>query len=75
MEVFLLWHVHAFDDGEEDEKLIGVYSTREKAEAAIGRLKDQPGFVDVPEGFGIHPYVIDKDTSWTEGYVTVTGDE
>jgi hypothetical protein len=69
MEVFLLWHVHTFDDEEEDEKLIGVYSSRDKAEAAISRLKDQPGFVDVP------PYTVDKDTNWTEGYVTVTGDK
>jgi hypothetical protein len=74
MEVFLLWHVHAFDDGEEDEKLIGVYSSREEAEAAIERVKGQPGFVDAPEGFGIDPYMVNED-HWTEGYVTVTGDE
>ena len=43
MEVFLLWHIHALDD-EEDEKFIGVYSTRQRAEEAIGRLKNQPGF-------------------------------
>jgi len=75
MEVFLLWHVHAFADGEEDEKLIGVYSSLGKAEEAIERLKGQPGFVDAPEGFGIYPYAVDKDTHWTEGFVTVTGDE
>jgi hypothetical protein len=75
MEVFLLWHVHDFGDGEEDEKLIGVYSSQEKAKEAIVRLKDQPGFVDLPEGFGIYAYTVDKDTHWTEGYVTVRGDE
>jgi hypothetical protein len=74
MEVFLLWHVHALDDGEEDKKLIGVYSTREEAEAAIERVKHQVGFVDALEGFGIDPYVVNED-HWTEGYVTVTGRE
>jgi hypothetical protein len=50
--------------------LIGVYSTQEKAEGAIDRLRVQPDFVDVPEGFGIYPYTVDKDTDWTEGLST-----
>lgn len=58
----------------EDEKLIGVYSTRENAEAAIERMKGQPGFVDNVEGFCIARYVMNED-HWTEGYITVTGDE
>ncbi len=74
MEVFILWHVHTFDDDEEDEKLIGVYSTQEEAEAAIERLKAKPGFVDATEGFGIDCYVVNED-HWTEGYVTMTGRE
>jgi hypothetical protein len=32
MDVFILWHVHEFEDGSEDVKLIGVYSARERAE-------------------------------------------
>jgi hypothetical protein len=32
MDVFLVHHVHVYDDGEEDVKFIGVYSTRESAE-------------------------------------------
>jgi hypothetical protein len=74
MEVFVLQHVHTFDDGEEDVKMIGVYSSRGQAEAAVERLSVQPGFNDTPEGFEIDPYVLDKD-HWTEGYVTVTGRE
>jgi hypothetical protein len=74
MNVFLLWHAYTFDVGGEDEKLIGVYSTRDEAEAAIGRVKGQPGFVDAPEGFLIDPYVVNED-HWAEGYVTVPGDE
>ena len=68
-EVFLLWHVHDFGNSNEDEKLIGVYRSRENAEAAIKRVADQPGFVDQPQGFQICPYNLDMD-HWTEGYVT-----
>jgi hypothetical protein len=74
MEVFVLQHVHTFGEGEEDVKMIGVYSSREQAEAAVERLSIQPGFNDAPEGFEIDPYVLDED-HWTEGYVTVTGQE
>ena len=74
MEVFLLWHLHEFPDGEEDTKLIGVYSTRELAERARERMVCQPGFGDLPLGFQICPYQLDKD-NWTEGYVTETHDD
>ena len=63
--VHLLWHVR-----NEDEKLIGVYATNADAVAAKERLRQQPGFVDTPEGFEIHEYELNQD-HWTEGYVSV----
>ena len=33
--VFVVQHVHSLGDGEEDAKFIGVYSSREKADAAV----------------------------------------
>lgn len=66
----MLQHVHIINDGEEDVKLIGVYSTRERAEQAAARLQTQIGFCDTPEGFSIDEYPIDED-HWTEGYVTI----
>jgi hypothetical protein len=51
--VFVLQHVHTREDGVEDVKFIGVYSSREKAQAAVTRLSHLPGFVDVPDGFNI----------------------
>jgi hypothetical protein len=68
--VFLLWHVHQFDDGREDEKLIGAYSSKQDARDAQERLSAQPGFRDHTEGFGISEYDLGKD-DWTEGFVTV----
>lgn len=66
--VFILWHVHTID-GEDDAKLIGVYISRDDAEAAIGRLIARPGFSSVPGGFHIDEYEIGVD-HWTEGYIT-----
>jgi hypothetical protein len=68
--VFVLQHVHELDDGAEDVKFIGVYSSREKAQEAVTRLTRLPGFVDDPEGFHIDEYRVDQD-QWAEGYVTV----
>jgi hypothetical protein len=62
MKVFLLWHTHAFPNGEEDAKLIGVYSSSESAQAAQQRASSLPGFCDAPEGFSINPYEVDSRT-------------
>jgi hypothetical protein len=74
MDVFILHHVHTFDDGEEDVKLIGVYSSLATATDAIERLRRQPGFCDIPEGFMIDRYALDVD-HWIEGYVTIGSNE
>jgi hypothetical protein len=70
MTVFLLWHVRELPDGEEDSKLIGVYSSRQAADAARDRAVQLPGFRDLPDGFTIDSYEIDRD-EWREGYGTV----
>jgi barstar (barnase inhibitor) len=69
--VFILWHTHEFDDGHEDVKLIGLYSTHERAVEALNRVKDQPGFCDCPEGFEIIERTVDGRDDWPEGYTTV----
>ena len=69
MNVFLLWHEHELPGGEDDSKLIGVYSSKQLAEAAQKRAAQLPGFRDVPEGFMIDSYQVDRD-EWREGFVT-----
>jgi len=70
MKVYLMQHAHSMQDGEEDVKFIGVFSSREKAQAAIARLSQAPGFSDALTGFHIDEYQIDKD-HWVEGYSTL----
>jgi hypothetical protein len=65
--VFILQHVAREGADDEDVKLIGVYSTRQKAQASIARLRRQPGFRECPDGFHIDRYEIDQDC-WAEGF-------
>lgn len=71
MRVYVLQHSYLLDAQEEvyETKLIGVYSTQEKAEAAVVRLRRLEGFCDHPEDFYIDGYDVDED-NWTEGFFT-----
>jgi hypothetical protein len=68
MDVFLLSHTHLLPDGEEDDKLIGVYATAAEAEMAKQRMIRQPGFRESPDGFTVAQYALGQD-HWTEGFV------
>jgi hypothetical protein len=67
-EVYLLWHMHDLD-GESNDKLLGVYSTEEKATSRIASARKLPGFREAPDGFEVVRYDVDRD-EWAEGYVT-----
>ncbi len=77
--VFVLQHAHTLPGGEEDIKLVGVYSSEALALKAVARVASQPGFRDYQvvvdpdgddsDGFHISKYAIDVD-HWPEGFVT-----
>jgi hypothetical protein len=67
--VFLVQHVHEFEDSSESNKIIGIYSSRELAEAAVRRSLTLDGFRDAPDGFSIDCYTVDED-NWVEGFFT-----
>ncbi len=56
-------------DGD-DAKLLGVYSTLEKAEERVRRARLLPGFVEEPDCFVVEEHTLDED-EWTEGFVRV----
>ena len=68
--VYLLWHEYEIEPKRDETKLLGVYSSRELAEDARGRLMEQPGFRDHPNDFEIAEYELNRD-HWTEGFITV----
>jgi hypothetical protein len=74
MLVYVLQHTHVRVDGEEDLKLIGVYSSMQTGRAAVEKLSKQPGFSATSSGFTLEPYTLDE-TSWQEGFVTLTKDD
>jgi hypothetical protein len=70
MDVFVVQHTHKLEDGGEDVKLVGVYSSEERAREAVDRLSRKPGFRDHPDSFQIDRYRVDSD-QWTEGFVAI----
>jgi hypothetical protein len=67
--VYLLWFVKKMPEGQDDEELlIGVYSSEPEARAAIERVRNKRGFAEFQDGFQICPYPLDHD-HWTEGFI------
>lgn len=64
--VYSLWHVRRVG-GADDEKLIGIYSTREKALQAKERTVRLKGFRDFPGQFLISRELLDH-SSWQDGF-------
>ncbi len=69
-KVWILFHDHEFEDGHEDSKVLGVYSSEKNALEAKKRLCELPGFIDHPDGFEVSYCIIDEDC-WTEGFATI----
>lgn len=69
--VYSLWHTHVDENlpGGEDAKLIGIYTSNEKAIEAQSRAEKLKGFRDFPEGFEISIERLDQDR-WTSGFAT-----
>jgi homoserine kinase type II len=68
--VFLLWHEYEISPDRDETKLLGVFTSTDKAQAAKQYYLTQPGFRDHPDDFEIAEYRLDERT-WSEGFVTV----
>jgi len=64
---YVLHHVRSDDEHAKDAKLIGVYSSPSRAEAAARRLRQAPGLCNHLDGFTIDPYPVGED-HWREGF-------
>ena len=67
--VFVLWHSYELNDGEEDSKLLGIYSSASIANEKTNEYKKLTGFSDHPSMFEVVKYEIGVD-HWQEGFVT-----
>lgn len=67
-KVFVVHHEYEWCNHDET-KFIGVYATMNDAQAAVVRLRVEPGFREWPDGFLISDCELGV-TSWLEGFVT-----
>jgi hypothetical protein len=67
---FVVFHEYEDENRDEQTKFIGIYTTKEKAEAAVDSLRKMPGFADYSRGFSIDFHVFDR-SGWTEGFVHI----
>jgi hypothetical protein len=63
---------HEFVDKEDDTyfTIVGVFSTRELANAAVARARDEPIFRDVLGEFVIYPRQLDA-AGWDSGFFSI----
>jgi hypothetical protein len=66
--VFILHH--DYEPGDDHVKLLGAFSTKQSALAAIRKYRELPGFSEYPDGFTIDEYELDKE-EWTEGFISI----
>jgi hypothetical protein len=60
-----------WDEEEGDDlKILGAYSTDEKAKDRMVKARSLPGFHDEQDCFLINHYTLDEDR-WTDGFVTI----
>ena len=59
-KVYTLSHIHKFDDGYIDDKLIGTFNSKEKALEILEKYKYLEGFRDHLDGFYIQECLIDE---------------
>lgn len=69
-KVYLVHHTREVDEESDDIKLVGIYSSEEKARQAIAQLREQPGFRDHQDGFELGEATLDH-TEWAEGFLTL----
>ena len=69
-DIYVLWHCRTDEQGCEHEKMLGIYTTRAKAEEGLALLRDKPGFKDYLDGFEILEGALDE-TYMLEGFITV----
>ena len=58
--VYALWHRYREPSGFRHQLMLGIYTSRQKAEAGIALLRDQLGFKDHPDGFEIQTMPVDQ---------------
>jgi len=65
--VYVVQHSHLLPNGVDDVKLIGAFSSKERARQAIEKLGGKPGFRSSHSGFAVDLYRLNQ-IHWEEGF-------
>jgi len=69
-KVYLLDYVYEFEDGHNEVKLLGVFSSEAEAKQALSNLMKNPKLKEISNLFTISENKIDR-LGWIEGFITV----
>lgn len=68
-KVYLVTHFKEDSESIDGFKIVGIFSTEEKAEAVIKELSQAPGFSEHKEGFSVGPYEVNRN-NWEGGFLS-----
>jgi hypothetical protein len=66
--VFALYLIHHFDEITEESQLLGIYSSEQKALAAVKRRQQHPTYLKETGKWYIYPIRLDQKL-WSEGFI------
>ena len=66
-EVYIVQHSYELESGNDETKIIGVFSSYQYAKEIVDQYITLPGFKERPNNFFIDKYEIDKK-HWDEGF-------
>ena len=65
--VYLLQHSYELENGCDETKVLGIFSSQQMAEEAVRSYRQLPGFRDKKADFCIDKYEVNKKY-WGDGY-------
>jgi hypothetical protein len=69
-KIYFLDYVYEFDDGHEDIRLLGVFSSKEKAKIALQNITNNHKYKKIKKYIVMSEDFINR-LGWTDGFVTL----
>ena len=69
-KIYFLDYVYEFEDGHDDIKLLGVFSSKENAKLALEKIKANPEYKKIAKYIVISKGTMER-VGWEEGYFTI----
>ena len=70
--VYLVQHSYELNEGENETKIIGVFSSLKKAQLIINKYRTIKGFKRYQNEFHVDKYRLNENW-WKDGFITIRG--